>query len=67
MSIYPKVRLGLCHSPPRLENQRGSWKKEKNLHEEKNSMIEPASGKKPVFRKRSGLICDMMCVQYLYI
>jgi len=33
-----KLILGLCHSPPRLENQSGSWKIE-NLVEEINNFI----------------------------
>ncbi len=38
-----KLILGLCHSPPRLENQSGSWKIENLMEEKKQFHFEMVS------------------------
>lgn len=41
-----KQIFGLCHSPPRLENQSGSWKIENLLEEKKTICVESVSASK---------------------
>ena len=55
--------LGLCHSPPRLENQSGSWKIENLMEEKTISFRDGGSTQKPAGQEKNGCCC----VTYIFV
>ncbi len=54
-----KQIFGLCHSPPRLENQSGSRKIENLLEEKTNFVLSLCQHPKPGAKEKGMLLCDI--------